>query len=101
MSNRVAILAALAALAGCGTTEVVRVSEPVVVPGPPQYVPVPVELTADCPGRPADLGAKVRNGALLQAAKAWEVWAECVDGRLAEIRGLSGLTPTPPAAAPN
>jgi hypothetical protein len=80
----------MAVLAACGApTRLVEVPVAVEVPGPERWRPVP-EALLSCPGRPVLLADGILGAQLLERAVAWQAFALCLEGRLAEIGALSG-----------
>lgn len=78
------------ALAGCAAPpRVVEVRVPVEIPGPVRYREIPPDLVT-CPGRPPPLRDGMTGGELRAAARGWQEYAGCLEGRLAEIGGLAG-----------
>lgn len=88
------------ALTGCAVEPPPRVVERQVivnVPGPTQFVPVDRSLlgctAADEPGRPVVLEDGILGGELVARAQGWQVYAECLEGKLAQIGQLSAPPP--------
>lgn len=81
------IAAACLLLAGCTCQpERIPVPTPVEVEVV-RYVPIPDELTDECPAAP-ELRDGMTGGELLEAARAWRARATCRDGQLGAIGRL-------------
>lgn len=86
MPSRI-IAAVCLLLAGCACEpEQVPVPMPVEVEVV-RYVPIPEELTAECPAAP-ELRDHMTGGELLEAARAWRARASCRDGQVGAIGRL-------------
>lgn len=73
-------------LAGCASApQTLTVDRPVLIPGPTQYVPIPVSMLQGCvsPGLPGPT-----NGDLLVHDHAMTAFASCLQDQLTEIKAL-------------
>lgn len=89
-------VALIAALTGCQAAPPPRVVErqvPVEVPGPTRFVPVDPALLGCSgsgePGRPVELEDGILGGELVARAQGWQVYARCLEAKLAEIGRLA------------